>query len=168
MLAISSGGGEKTGSFGSSLTQAVRSAWWPPGRPKLQPQQALHWSRRRRRRQARMLCFPMLLPLPSCRHLVGPAGERGGTKKTKSSCKALEVPSPHPGSRYFIPKSPPQPHWQPPPGCPNSKCFLYNWSKHRVSIVRLLIFYYFVGMWEWIFTKPALLSGFIQTKTVMI
>ena len=113
-----------------------------------------------------MLSFPMLLPLPSCRHLVGPAGERGGTKKTKSSCKALEVPSPHPGSRYFIPKSPPQPPWQPPPGSPNSKCFLYNWSKHRVSIVRLLIFYYFVRMWEWIFTKPALLSGFIQTKTV--
>ena len=87
-----------------------------------------------------MLCFPMLLPLPSCRHLVGPVGERGGTKKTKSSCKALEVPSPHPGSRYFIPKSPPQPPWQPPPGSPNSKCFLDNWSKHRVSIVRLLIF----------------------------
>ena len=28
-----------------------------------------------------------------------------GTKKTKSSCKVLEVPSTHPGSRYFIPKT---------------------------------------------------------------
>ena len=122
MLAISSGG-EKTGSFGSSLTQAVRRAWQRPYAPA--PASTALIAQAARRRQARMLSFPMLLPLPSCRHLVGPVGARGGTKKTKSSCKALEVPSPHPGSRYFIPKSPPQPPWQPPPGSPNSKCFFH-------------------------------------------
>ena len=47
-------------------------------------------------RQAGMLSFPYYCLAD------WPGAEQ---RKTKSSCKALEVPSPHPGSCYSVPKS---------------------------------------------------------------